>query len=184
MLRKLSLAALAAALLLTIPSLSFAQKPWIHVEVTESGEENTHVKVNLPLSLVQVAIDAAPEKFVSEGRIHLHHVDEDIDVEDLRRIWKELKDAGDAEFVTVESDKENVTVRRDGDLLRIQVDEPEKSERVDIEVPVRVVDALFSGEGETLNLRDALSELSGERGDLVRIDSSDATVRVWIDEKN
>lgn len=188
--RRTELRAAASAIfiiLLLAPLAAWAQTPWIHVEVSEPGKaegKDTQVKVNLPLSIVQVAIDAAPEKFVSEGRVHLHHMDKDIDVEDLRRMWNELRNAGDAEFVTVESDDETVTVKRAGDLVLIEVDEHDDGETVRVELPVPVVDALFSGEGETLNLKDALTELRHRRGDLVRVDDGETKVRIWIDERS
>ena len=46
----------------------YAQAPWIHVDVSEDGEDGTHVKVNLPLSVVQIALEAAPDEFVSDGQ--------------------------------------------------------------------------------------------------------------------
>ena len=116
----------------------------------------------------------------------------DIDVEDLRKMWEELSAVGDAEFVSVEGDDETVRVSREGDVFRIVVDERKEgaNEQVRVEVPVAVLDALFSGEGESLNLRDALEELKTQRGDIVRIDTvggdgdGDTKVRVWIDEGN
>ncbi len=47
-----------------------------------------------------------------------------------------------------------------------------------------VVDALFSGEGQDLNLKDAISELKSLRGDIVRVDDGGTNVRIWIDEKD
>lgn len=191
--RNALLALLAVTACLLAPVAAWAQTPWIHVEVTEPGKpgkpgkedsKDTHVKVNLPLSVVQVAIDAAPEEFVSEGRIHLHHMDQDIHVEDLRRMWNDLRNAGDAEFVTVEDDDETVTVKREGELILIHVDDLDDGEKVRIEVPIEVMDALLSGEGESLNLKEALTQLRGRRGDLVRVDDGETKVRVWIDERS
>ena len=188
--KKVLIIAIAALLLMTSPIL--AQTPWVHVEVQEGGDDDTQVRVNLPLSVVQVALEAAPKKFLEDGKIHLHHMNHDIDVEDLRKMWEELSAVGDAEFVSVEGDDETVRVSREGDVFRIVVDERKEgaNEQVRVEVPVAVLDALFSGEGESLNLRDALEELKTQRGDIVRIDTvggdgdGDTKVRVWIDEGN
>ena len=182
--KKVLLIAVAALLLMTSPIL--AQTPWVHVEVEEGGDDNTHIKVNLPLSVVQVALEAAPEKFLEDGKIHLHNMDHDLDVEDLRKIWAELRAAGDAEFVSIEGDDKTVHVSREGDLIRIVVDGRKEgsTEQVRVEVPVAVVDALFSGEGESLNLHDALEELKNQRGDIVRVDDGETKVRIWIDEGN
>lgn len=180
---RLALALFGAVILTAAPA--FSQTPWIHVEVEESRDDDAQVKVNLPLSVVEIALEAAPSHIVSEGRIHLHHVDEDIDVEDLRRMWNELRDAGDAELVSVRGRHEDVSIRRQGDLVTIEVTERhDDDDQVHIEVPVAVVDALLSGDGEELNVRDAMRELRSRRGDIVRVDDGDTKVRIWIDEKN
>ena len=45
-----------------------------------------------------------------------------------------------------------------------------------------VVDALLSGEGDALNIRAAIDQLSTLRGEMVRVIESDNNIRVWIDE--
>jgi len=176
---------LAALLTLAFGAAALqAQTPWIHVEVDEQGPDASHVKVNLPLSLVQIALEAAPEKIVDQGRIHVHHVDEDIDVADLRRMWNELRSAPDSELVTIEEKDETVSIRRQGDQILIEVDDRKDRDTVHIRVPVTVVDALFSGEGQELNLKEAISELKSLRGDIVRVDDGESRVRIWIDEKD
>jgi hypothetical protein len=184
------LLALAAALIVVPTALQAASdSPWIHIQVREDDGSQTKVDVNLPLSVVQVALDVAPDKIISNGRIKIdHHGRHDLSIADLRRMWVELRDAGEAEFVTVEEEDEKVKVTREGDYIRVDVEdrshhsEPEK-ETVRIKVPVSVVDALMSGEGEELNLRDALELLKNERGEIVRVEGGDSDVRIWIDER-
>ena len=53
---------------------------------------------------------------------------------------------------------------------------------VQIRVPVSVVDALLAGDGETLDVRAAIQELSVLRGEMVQVIQPDARIRVWIDE--
>ena len=55
---------------------------------------------------------------------------------------------------------------------------------VRVEVPVSLVDALLSGEGEQVNLQAAVGELMKRRGDIVRVHDEDSNVRIWIDEQN
>ena len=160
-----------------------AQTPWIHVEVDENDADASHVKVNLPLSVVEIALEAAPDKIVEEGRIHIHS-DKDLDVEDLRRMWIELRSAPESELVSVEEKDQTVSIRREKDQILVEVDDREKGDKVHVQVPVGVVDALLSGEGKELNLKAAISELKGLRGDVVRVDADDARVRIWIDEKD
>lgn len=161
-----------------------AQTPWIHVEVDDNEKEGSHVKVNLPLSVVEIALEAAPEKIVNEGRIRIEATDRDLDVEDLRKMWNELRDAPDSEWVTVEEKDETVSIRRQNDRILIDVDDRKGGDTAHIQVPVKVVDALFSGQGEELNLKGAISELKSLRGDIVRVDDGDTKVRIWIDEKD
>ena len=177
---------LLVALALAVAMPLFAQTPWIHITVDETGEDNTRVNVNLPLSVVQIALAAAPEKIISHGKLHLRHVNKDVDIETFRKMWAELREAGDAEFVTIEEEDETIRVRREGDFIRIDIDGRNHGDpkQVHVDIPVTVLDALFSGDGETLNIEDALSELSKERGDIVRVDDGETKVRIWIDERD
>ncbi len=173
--------AIAAFLFATTPL--FAQTPWIHVEVNEGRDQDSHVKVNLPLSLVEVAMEAAPEDVLEKGHIRLHP-DDDVDVEDLRRVWKELRATGDTDLVSVEKEDQTVSVRRQGELVLVNVDDRKENEKVQVQVPVSVMDALLSGEGQQLNLKDAISALKSLRGEIVRVDNGNDKVRIWIDEKD
>lgn len=172
-------------LLLTLlfSSPLYAQTPWIHVEVNEAGADESSVKVNLPLSLVKVALEAAPERLIDEGRVRF--VEGDFKVADLRRLWRGLRDSGEAELASVDSDDEHVRIRREGDLVLVTVeDRREGAQEVRVEVPVDVIDALLSGDGEELNVLAAVDRLQGRRGELVRVADGETKVRVWIDEKD
>ena len=177
---------LLAALALAAAMPLFAQTPWIHIAVDETGEDNTRVNINLPLSVIQTALTAAPEKIISHGVLHLRQVNKDVDIETLRKMWAELREAGDAEFVTIEEEDETIRVRREGDFIRIDIEGRNHGdpEQVHVGIPVAVVDALFSGDGETLNIEDALSELSKERGGIVHVDDGETKIRIWIDERD
>ncbi|HLE69441.1 MAG TPA: hypothetical protein VJH87_07145 [Vicinamibacteria bacterium] len=99
-------------------------------------------------------------------------------------MWNELRSAPDSELVTVEKKDETVSVRRQGAEILIEVDDRGDGNKVHVRVPVTVVDALFSGEGQELNLKEAISELKSLRGDIVRVDDGETKVRIWIDEKD
>ncbi len=182
--RTLGLAAVAIpALMMTYPARTGAQGPsaWVHVRVEERAHQSK-VSVNLPVSVVEAALQAAPEKVLTEGRIHLGHGGNDLSVADLRRAWNELKNTGDAEFVSVEDGDQTVRVARSGSVVLVHIDKPGGREAVRVEVPVEVVDALFSGQSEELNVRAAFAKLRNRRGDIVRVHDDNATVRIWIDE--
>jgi hypothetical protein len=154
---------------------------WLHVRVDEV--KGSKVSVNLPLTVVEAALQAAPETIVSHGRVRLGNGKHDLSIADLRKVWQELKAVGDAELVSVEDEEDGkVTVSRLGDLVQVRVDGDRKGEKVHVDLPVEVVDALLSGQGEQLDLKAGMAALRGRRGDIVRVNDQDSTVRVWIDE--
>jgi hypothetical protein len=175
----LLLAAGAAMLIAAGTVHAQAADAWLHIRVEESHKPSK-VSVNLPLSVVEAVIAAAPEKFASKGRIHIH--DEHLSLAEMREIWSQLKTAGDTDFVTVESDDENVTVRRQGERILVLVDKPGREEMVRVEAPVALVDAVLAGEGEEVNVKTALAALKSIRGDVVHVADGDSKVRIWIDE--
>jgi hypothetical protein len=187
----IGLLALAGAAAGTVAAQA-APTPWLHVRV-EEVHDNTKVSVNLPLSVVEAVIKASPEIIEKHGRVHIgkHH---GLELADLRRVWKELAAVGDAELVSVESDDENVKVQRKGDVVQVFVEKKPWTDKegkkrkggdnVRVEIPVSLVDAFLSGEGEYGNVEAAIGELRKRRGDIVKVQDDDSHVRVWIDEQN
>lgn len=184
--------AAVAALAASAPVAAQSPTPWLHVRV-EEAKDATKVAVNLPLSVVEAVLKASPEMIERHGKIHLGR-EHGMKLADLRKVWKELAAVGDAELVSVESEDENVKVQRKGDLVLVMVDKKpwtdkdgktkKRGEQVRVEVPVSLVDALLSGEGEEANIEAAVLELRKRRGDIVRVQDDDSHVRVWIDDQN
>ena len=133
-----------------------AQTPWIHIDVVEGDGQGTHVKVNVPLSLASTAIAMMPEKIEA----HISKLEHGISLADLRTLWQALKDTGDAEFVNIESKKENVRVARVGDLIQVRITAVSSAKdggtKVDVDVPVDVVEALLGGDAERLDIEAAM----------------------------
>jgi hypothetical protein len=150
---------------------------WLHVKVDEG--EGAKVTVNLPLALVERAIPLLPRHEIHEAHIGLDHAD--LEIEELRGLWQEIQASPDMTFMTVEEDDENVRVWKESGWVYVQVQEAEGAERVDVKVPVQVVDALLSG--EELDIAAAVRALveHGE-GDFVTVRDHDDNVRVWIDD--
>ena len=123
------------------------------------------------------------EKGMEKGKLRFDN--KEVRVEDLRKIWKELRDAGDMDFMTIENRDTNVRVGIEGNFLLVQPQERLKKSKVKIRIPLQVVDAILSGNGEELNLMAAIRALqdSGVR-DIITVEDRDTTVRVWIDENN
>jgi hypothetical protein len=177
-----------------------AAPAWLHVRVEEAAKASK-VHVNLPMTVVEAVLKASPQIIEEHGKVKLggHH---GMSLADMRRAWKELKAAGDAELVTVESEDEDVRVARKGDLVQVFVDRKKTSRKAEaepgkktvredgpgevrVEVPVSLVDALLSGEGEEVNIEAAVAQIKSRRGDIVRVRDEDGShVRIWIDEQN
>ena len=157
-------------------------QPWIHVEITGDGAETENLNLNLPLSAARALLAMVPDDVISDGQLRLEEHGVPFSVSALRDVWQELMKVGDTEFVTIEQDDETVRVARAGDNIEIRVEDRDDNETVDVELPVAVVDALLSGDSDTLNVSAAIERLSVLRGDIVRVTENDRQIRVWIDE--
>jgi hypothetical protein len=176
--RSVRTAALAACLSFAAPVWSQTAN-WLHVEVNEGGEDASKVNVNLPLSVAKIALEMAPKEFTDKAVEALK--EHDVSIADIRKLWAEIKNAGNADFVTVQEGDETIRVAREDGWVRIRVEETgDEPERVRVDIPVGVVDALLSGDGESFNLLAAINELSGSSGDIVHVEDGDEIVRVWI----
>ncbi|MCY4660455.1 MAG: hypothetical protein OXF93_11670 [Acidobacteria bacterium] len=174
----------AAAALLCLGGLPVAQdapQPWIHVEVV-GGDEEGNVSVNLPLAAAEVLASMIPPERIGGGEIQLTDTGVSVSIPAVRKMWSQLMDAGDAEFITIEHEDDTVRVARSGDEIEVRMARGGEAETAEMRLPVAVVDALLSGDGDSLNLRAALDRLSELRGDIVRVREDDRRIRVWIDE--
>lgn len=195
---------LVALLAITAPVAGAATtERWLHIRVEEQGGRGERVKVNLPLTLLGKVAGAIDLEEVDGhafrgGRVRIS--DADIDHVDLRALWNAVKETDDMEFVNIESTDENVSVAKDRGYLLVRVrpvrdegdddgaapdDDRRRGERVDVKIPVAVVDALLSAGETELDLQAALMALaeSGE-GELVVVEDGSSSVRIWIDDQN
>ena len=152
---------------------------WIHIEIDREGDD--HVNLNLPLAAIEAALALAPESIVRDGQLQLGQ--QQVPVAVIRGMWQELRSVGDAEFATIQHEGNNVGIAREGETILVRVSsEDDDGEDVRVEIPVPVVDALLSGDGDMLNIRAAIQELSTMRGEMVRVIAANNNIRVWIDE--
>ena len=161
-----------------------ASDRWLHVKVDE--ERGAKVNVNLPLSLIETAFKMIPEDVTSdidhEVRVELN--DAGFNVEDLRTLWLELRDGGDATFLTVEDDDVNIAVRKVGDYF-VAESYGDSETTVDVRFPAQVVDALFSAGPDRLDFAAAVRALADHSsGDMVTVRDGETSVRIWIDNSN
>ena len=178
---------LALALLATVTMLAATPDKWLHIKVDNTGDKTERVRVNVPLDFLEKVIPAINQEHLHAGHLHLGQAK--VNDVDLRVVLEAVRSSKDNEFVTVESDHENVRVAKQGGYLVIKVAEnkrPNKKEsKVDVSVPISVVEALLSGDKGELDLVGAIRALA-EHGDTVLVTVSDGTnnVRIWVDSQS
>ena len=172
--------AIAMTILFSLPLLAQQKKdPWLHVEVNESKDDPETVKVNLPFSMVDVALKIVQDKKLNGGKFRLNSTE--LSVPDLKKMWIEFKKAGNADFVTVEKKTESVKISREGNYLLIKVSE-KNQQKVDLRAPVDVVDALLAAPGGELDIKAALVAMQQKGiGDILSVTDKDTKVRIWVD---
>jgi hypothetical protein len=158
---------------------------WLHVRVDSPDSQGERVRVNIPVELAEKVLPTINHDKLHGGKISINCTHgEDVD---LRALMEAVRTAKDGEYVTVQSDDSDVRVAKQGGHLIIHVLDKGKSkkEQVEVKVPMRVVDALFSAGKDDLDLVAALHVLAG-MGDteLVSVKDEENTVRIWVDSKN
>jgi hypothetical protein len=169
----------------TQSTTSASKDRWLHVRVISSDAKGETVRVNVPLELAEKVLPAINKDRLHAGRVKIDNAHMD-DV-DLRALVEAIRTAKDGEFVTVQSNDCDVRVAKQTNHLIIHVLDKQnaKKSEVEIKVPMKVIDALFSAGKDELDLVAALHALSSQ-GDteLVSVKDHENTVRVWLDSKN
>jgi hypothetical protein len=164
---------------------SASKDRWLHVRVISSDAKGETVKVNVPLELAEKVLPAINKDRLHGGRVKIDNAH--VDDVDLRALVEAIRTTKDGEFVTVQSNECDVRVAKLNNHLIIHVLDKENSKKSDVEVkvPMKVIDALFSAGKDELDLVAALHALSSQ-GDteLVSVKDHENTVRVWLDSKN
>jgi hypothetical protein len=169
----------------TQSTTSASKDRWLHVRVISSDAKGETVRVNVPLELAEKVLPAISKDRLHAGRVKIDNAHMD-DV-DLRALVEAIRTTKDGEFVTVQSNDCDVRVAKQTNHLIIHVLDKQnaKKSEVEIKVPMKVIDALFSAGKDELDLVAALHALSSQ-GDteLVSVKDHENTVRVWLDSKN
>ena len=175
--RALTLTAILSAAATT--AIAADEGLWLHVRVDEAG--GAKVTVNLPLALIEKAIPLLPDAHARH--LHFDHHDIDADMEDLREMWREVRNSPDMTFVTVEEHDETAKVWKKDGTVFIQVRGDHGDESVDVRLPVGVVDAFLGG--DELDLRAAVRALVDQGdGEFVEVRDDEDHVRVWVDRRS
>lgn len=183
----LALVLVATAVALVPMASAQAAQPdrWLHVRVDNADAKGEMVRVNVPLSLAEKVLPT-----INNGRLHHGKVTIDqanVHGVDLRALLDAVRAARDGEFVSVQGSGNDVHVAKEAGYLLVHVRENKETshKRVEIRVPLTVVDALLSAGDNELDLVAAIRALAAQ-GDteLVTVKDAKSTVRIWVDSKN
>jgi hypothetical protein len=189
-------------------SSSSTSERWLHVRVIDTNHKGETVRVNVPLEMAEKVLPAINKDRLHNGKVQINR--SDIEGVDLKALLEAVRSSKDGEYVTVQSNENDVRVAKQAGYMVVHVtekgfrssddksdksdksaksDKAEKSyerNRVDVKVPMKVVEALLSAGKDELDIVAALRALSAHGGDteLVSVKSDDSTVRVWLDSKN
>jgi len=173
--------ALLLALALLTPTLALAKGAWVHVRILDDSEDGDRVSINMPVQTIATMLPMIESEDLRDGRIRIDG--KELDGDDLRALWKSVREADDGEFLTMETKNENVRVAKKGDILTIQCEDGADGDRVDVQLPIAVVNALLSGNEDELDLLAGLEALE-EHGHEIQVTVNDdhTAIRIWIDD--
>jgi len=164
---------------------STSKDRWLHVRVISSDAKGETVRVNVPLELAEKVLPAIHQDRIHDGKVKIDNAHMN-DV-DLRALVEAIRTTKDGEFVTVQSNDCDVRVAKQSNHLIVHVLDKQNSKKseVEVKVPMKVIDALFSAGKDELDLVAALHALSAQ-GDTQPLSDNPhrTTVRVWLDSKN
>ena len=158
---------------------------WLHVRVISTNSKGETVRVNVPLEMAEKVLPAIDHDRLHNGKVRIGCMD--CDGVDVRTLFEAVRTAKDGEYVTVQSNDADVSVmKKDGQML-VHVHDKNKSKdsRIEVKVPMKVVEALLSGSKDELDIAAGLHALASQ-GDveLVSVKDEENTIRVWLDSKN
>ena len=186
----------------TSTASSSKAEQWIHVRVESKEDHGETVRVNVPVEMAAKVIPAINKNNLHDGKVHIDSMHTN-DV-DLRAILDAVRSSRDGEYVTVQGHDNDVRVAKSAGYLYIHVTDKSGGKKaaakdgkmstkaasgheskVEIKMPMKVVDALLSAGKDELDIVAALKALSGH-GDmeLVTVKDDENTVRIWVDSKN
>jgi hypothetical protein len=158
---------------------------WLHVRVNNGESKDETVRVNVPLDLAEKVLPSIDRDRLHGGKVRI----EDIDCHgvDVRAVLDAVRSSKDGEFVTIQDKNSDVRVAKQNAYIYVHVIDKNgsKKSRVEVKVPLKVVDALLSGKKDELDIAAGLRALAAQ-GDteLVSVKDNESTVRVWLDSKN
>lgn len=173
--------ALAALTVMTAASAAArAAEPMVmlRVDVSEAGGDHPKVKVTVPLSLIEVVIDAVDPSMVMK----------EIKTEkglDLAKLWRQLRSADVDEFISIDHDGDKVKVYKDRTNFRVTIQESGYDEpNIEVRLPFAVMDYLLDERREEYKLSELVEALRASLPlTLVEARHDGDSVKVWLEER-
>lgn len=169
------------------PAPAAKAERWLHIRVDSPAPKSEMVRVNVPIELAVKVLPTIHHERLNNGKVKI--TAGELNDVDFHALLDAVRTSKDGEFVTVQSNENDVRVAKQGGTLLVHVREkkagkPEKSQ-VEVRVPMKVVEALLSAGRDELDLVAALNALAAQ-GDteLVSVQDGGQTVRIWLDGKN
>lgn len=167
------------ALLAAQPAAASGPAVWLNIEVIEKMADSPKVRINVPLSMMEVMVDSLD----AAGMFSDLHSDHGVNMAEL---WRNLRDADTDEFVRIDSEEAQVQVFKEMDLLRVVVKERGFDEpNIQLSLPFAVMDYLVEGaEMGEFRLSEMVERLRGHLP-LVVVDAfkDGESVRIWLEER-
>ena len=155
------------------------------MRVISTNSKGETVRVNVPLDMAEKVLPAIDHDRLHNGKVRIGCMD--CDGVDVRTLFEAVRTAKDGEYVTVQSNDADISVmKKDGQMLvHVHDKNRSKDSRIEVKVPMKVVEALLSGSKDELDIVAGLHALAGQ-GDveLVSVKDDENTIRVWLDSKN
>jgi hypothetical protein len=156
---------------------------YLHVKV-EDAKEGESVNVNLPLSVAEKILPTVSKGNLHDGHVTIGHAD--MNGIDVKALLEAIRTTPDNEFVTVTQKDQDVRVAKSNGNFIVHVRSRQKEkDNVDVTIPMKVVDALFStAKDNELDVLAALHALS-DAGDalLITVQDDSQHVRIWVDSR-
>jgi hypothetical protein len=150
---------------------------WLNVEVNEPAKD-TEVRLHLPVSLVTAVLASVDSEGLRHGKVTVCTVGHEVD---WTAVLAAVRTAQEGLYVTVKDRDADVRVRKISGQVEVDVDEHgERGDHVRLRLPVELIDALKL-DGDTLDVADFVARLGKVSGELLRVTSRDANVRIWVE---
>jgi len=174
-------AGLTLGLLATGPGPAAAGVSWLHIHINDSGSDPDHVRVNVPVSLLDAVLPEVEKQTRHESKFDVGNCE--MTVAEYRSAIRTLSSSPRRE-VKIERSHGTIVMRRDGPDMRLE-QTPKKGNRsrTSVRLPWLVATALAKGTGEQLDVSGAVRALAEAGEGEIAVDDEDGTrVRVWIDD--